>query len=965
MSFFARDAGYWNNKVKNFLHDPPDKALQIPGHERRSNLLLDALGISATLQTEDYQDADVLAAGMDRVVLPGFSTDAAKNGAVDFFADPIITHPLGSDGGLPVELPAKLLTSDKRKRVEVISSAMQRLLRDDLGSTTDGRGLSEKAGLKGDENAFAPMRFHYLHFLFKKRLAAEDIGGLGNLWLRLPADTRLPDHSIWQHNSLVSALASCRELSPENRAGIMVFALNPVQDFIGRARKLRDFWSGSLILSWLAFEGIKVIISQLGADHVLYPSLHDQPMVEDLLARLGMEELLGKSCGNRGELPQNGVASFPNKFVFLVPVGLEKELADRIAQAINNVWMELGQQTLTLVFRKIGKEKDPFIQKLFTRQMEDYWEHSWAASPLLGKSDQKLIKLLLHESSWEHAFKMLAQSEKFFPVREDGQGLFYSVTHALVQGRLAAGKMCRNNRHPPEAGIKCDMFGEYEIIHYSYDTQRDKNPRPSDDPFWQDLRRAWNTPADFKETERLCSLGLVKRLAYRVCQEIANHPLKPFFARAGNFPSTTEMALGDWYRNLCAQAREDEKLAGWLSDLEKNNGQSGTLARLGQYLHDSDEPISDTDSTPVEKNIIRKITNSYQVADHQKYFALLLMDGDRLGQLVNGKTLAATWGSVLAPELRSRLQGDFEGRYKKLWLEIQNQQRLVAPSTHAAISEALGDFSLHTVPGIIWKNSGRLIYAGGDDVCAILPVSTVLDAAREISHFYGSGFVLLDGDHQLGTKLSGQGWNPASGRLSIHPGRGEQISISAGILISHHKKPLSRALSRTHELLQMAKHTGGRNAFALELDKRGGGGRLMLSQWSAVPGASLKLPAELAGQSILEHFLAVGESLAGLEKGDMSSSLAYRLASFRPALEAIIERDPALLPLFIEQQLMRSEEDGKASEKHRQKRGTLAQRVAALIAHRPAGNTGLALESLIIAKFVGLGRRLRLGRSEQ
>ncbi|MCK5679421.1 type III-B CRISPR-associated protein Cas10/Cmr2, partial [bacterium] len=476
MSFFAQDTSYWNNKVKNFLHDPPDKALQIPGHERRSNLLLDALGISATLQAEDYRDADRIAAGMDRVVLPGYSSDSQKNGAVDFLKNPVITHPLGSNEALTINLPENLQGEEKSAKIEDISAAMQKLLRDDLGVKADGRGLSEKPGLKADEKAFAPMRFHYLHFLFKKRLAAKDIGGLGVLWPRLPADTRLPDHSIWQHNSLVSALASCSELSPDHQAAIMVFSLTPVQEFIAKSRKLRDFWSGSLILSWLAFEGIKVVISELGADHVLYPSLHDQPMVEDLLGQLGMDDLLeaGKRAASR-KSSKNGVASFPNKFVFLAPKGREAEVAEKISSAIKAAWMNLGERTLALIFKKTKKE-DPFINTLFAQQMGDYWDFQWAASPLVGKSDKDIVKTLLHKKSWEPAFDLLEKAEKFFRLHEDGRGSLYSVSHALAQGCLAAGKLSRVNHRLPEAGIKCDMFSEYEIIHYHHKTPDDQNP---------------------------------------------------------------------------------------------------------------------------------------------------------------------------------------------------------------------------------------------------------------------------------------------------------------------------------------------------------------------------------------------------------------------------------------------------------------------------------------------------------
>lgn len=175
-------------------------------------------------------------------------------------------------------------------------------------SLNSGLGLSEKKGYQGQEENFAPARFHYLYFILRRRLAQQNTGDLGGLWHRLPADTRLPDHSIWQHNGLVSALTSSFRLSKQNKASLMVFALTPVQDFIVRARKLRDYWSGSILLSWLAFEGIKAVIHELGADHILYPSLHGQPLIDNLLEDWQMDK---KWLGEN--VDKAGVASFPNK----------------------------------------------------------------------------------------------------------------------------------------------------------------------------------------------------------------------------------------------------------------------------------------------------------------------------------------------------------------------------------------------------------------------------------------------------------------------------------------------------------------------------------------------------------------------------------------------------------------------------------------------------------------------------
>jgi len=73
-----------------------------------------------------------------------------------------------------------------------------------------------------------------------------------------------------------------------------------------------------------------------------------------------------------------------------------------------------------------------------------------------------------------------------------------------------------------------------------------------------------------------------------------------------------------------------------------------------------------------------------------------------------------------------------------------NAQRLVSPAIHAAISEALGDFAIYGVAKIIKDHGGCLVYAGGDDVCAFLPVSQAVAAAKEIRDYYVSAFRHID-----------------------------------------------------------------------------------------------------------------------------------------------------------------------------------------------------------------------------
>ncbi|MDD3553718.1 MAG: type III-B CRISPR-associated protein Cas10/Cmr2 [Deltaproteobacteria bacterium] len=933
------DEGYWLHKTKLFLHDPPDKAIHIPGHEERSNDLIAALGmVGDVLHNDEYRDADSIASGMDRACLPGYvPKDETRNGAVDFLRFPQITHPTGANTPLQLILPQELLNNKS------ISQQIQELLREDSDL------LSEDQRYKGNAALFSFIRFHYLFFILRRRLAQKDIGGLGGLWYRLPADTRLPDHSIWQHCGMVSAIGSCKQLSPEKKASLMVYAITPVQDFIIRARKLRDYWSGSILLSWLAFEGIKAIICNLGADHVVYPSLHGQPLVDDLLKIWGIkEEWLSRH-------KNHGIASFPNKFVCLVPTGKEKDYAEKIRTSISNAWRELGEKTLELLSKRIERIAHDDIRKAlksqFDRQTNNYWEHHWSSAPLVTGDKKADIEALLHKDSIASAFDFWQDSQKIWPAQSNGEGQLYSVTHRLVQAGLAAGKAFRPDLRPPEEGIKCDLFGEFEILHYP--DQADLNPRPSKDPFWQDIREAFGE-SEFGKTERLCALGLIKRLAYRVCKDMKDHPLHNMFKNAEQFPSTTEMALHDWWHqiNQRAQSQDDkdaQKIAQALSAFKMDMDDREALKEVAQWFHVINEreevnrqgcDIIDLKDKKKEADA-KELFGLHSVKDIHKYYAVLMMDGDRMGKLINGETLGSKWETVLHSNLVNKFNGDFDRNFKNFWATRLNERRLISPAVHAAISEALGDFSIVTVPSIIEKYDGRLIYAGGDDVCAVLPASTVLLAAREIADAYGWGFVAIKDDQAVSLQTQ---WRPEPGqKLAMHLGKGDGISISAGILIAHHKKPLGRVLKRCHELLEKAKKEGGRNAFALEVDKRAGGGRIFMAGWQE----------ESEDKLLLDSFLYVSNALQASQGAAMSSSLAYRLSTFEEGLQALIAEHSGGLAKFIAKQLERSgvNKDNK-DKKDDEEVMELAQHIAALI-NRKTPDGKLPLESIIVAEFIG------------
>lgn len=900
MTWQKPDTSYWNNKFAAWWHDPIDKVFGIQKHEDRAAAYLQVFGIDRP-NDEFWKMADAIAAGFERGQVPTYNADDNKNGTVDFDRNPIITHPTsGVEGSL------KIVGMDATP--DNIHIATMEFLKKNIGMEA-GKG-DYAARFEKDPSRFAVARLLYTHLVLRFTLAEQNVGGLGALWHRVPADSRFPDHSIWQHNALCSSISSCIELegSPEE-AGLMVFSITPVQGFIARSRKLKDFWTGSILLSWLAFEGLRWVMENLGADHVLYPSLIDQPLVNAYLKKEW--EVSGAFMPEIWKDQPRGIASLPNKFLLLVPFGKAEEIATELEKAISDKWEKLSQMTCDYLVEKknMSGEERKYLTAMFTRQTSRFWDFQWAAARLADKDDKTGIEDLLDKSQWENQFSYLDAirpilDKKGYPVKNSSRGILYSTSHSLAQSALAAEKSRKMITREGEPGEKCQMCGEFEVLH-AIDSSKDSATEYKDN-----INDFWNrfvNDDDFKENEHLCAVCFIKRYAPRVLKKDEKHILNGIFRDADSFPSTTMMALTDYFHRNKIVAENKKK-------------------DFADKLHDSK-----TDEVNV--NGQEKIKNA------DKYYAILLMDGDNMGKLVNGETIAASWDKIMHPDIAARLIKDgFDPLYRDVWRKIYGNadlnKRLITPAIHAAISEALGDFSIYGVAPIIDRYEGRLVYAGGDDVCAFLPIGNALATAREINEYYTSVFRFID--MKRNSKPTEKEWKPAPGKLSVNLGIGQDISISAAILICHHKESLTQMIERAHQLLKReAKEKAGRNACAIELRKRHGGSRYFTKKWSE--------------KESWDAFARIGE-LSGDKDRQLSQSLLYRLEAMQPGIEAIIDQGTNAkdnLRAFIAKQIERS---GTKS-------GGPKEEIAAAITHIIWDKTDKEKpfnpEGLLIAGFLG------------
>lgn len=908
MTFQKPDTAYWNRKIIAYMHDPLDKIFQIKGHEERAALILEKYGLQKTNE-EFWKKADGIAAGFERGQVPSYSPDPDKNGAVDFLKNPVITHPTSEKAQLKISMPAA-----DGETAQHINEKLIEFIEKEIGMKAGQGGYSDE--FKGEEERFAVARFLYTHLALRFKLAEHNVGDLGAFWHRIPADSRFPDHSIWQHNALCSALSSCIELAGnESAIGLMVFSITPVQPFIAKARKLRDYWTGSVLLSWLAFEGIKWVIENLGPDHIMYPSLIDQPLINQYIEKNWSVKDIN-FLNN-----QNDIASFPNKFLFLAPMNMTRNIADEIKKHISSEWKALYENADKTICEAIGnlpEEEKNHVMDMFKRQNAHFWDFQWAAANLLNKDNRDEIATLLPENAFNKQFTVLERFNKIIEDKEyydkSGRGVLYSVSHALVQSALAAAKTRKKVDREPETGEKCHICGEFEVLHGSkYEGDIPANEyKKNIKEFWDKLKIKWDgdddnpLSYDFNPNEKLCSVCLVKRTAYRVIENMDDHILLSAFKEKKQFESTTEVALHNYFKRKKTPGDQKKKIA--------------------QKIHEkSEEEANNSD----------------------RYYAILMMDGDKMGKLVNGETLASTWESVMHPDIVSRLNDHrFEKKYRDNWKEIfeKSPQRLLTPAIHAAISEALGDFSIYGVASIIKKHEGTLIYAGGDDVCAILPRKTALPTAQEIRRYYGSTYTFIQKEKEMVVQSVSGSWEPQPGKLSINLGKGKDTSISAAILLCHHKENLSFMIKRAHWLLnEKAKKEAGRNACAIELRKRSGGSRFFVRRWPDDADDN---------DTSWKSFEEIGGAIKDKKKAQVSTSLVYRMERFRDGIEAIVkhENHKEMLINFIAVQLDRSSVGDK------NERAAFAEKMADIVVMEDKNKKRqYKPEGLIVAAFMAEG----------
>lgn len=378
----------WDELLCVFLHDPPDKVLAIQkdeqraiaGHETRTREYLRTAGVevSGTHLKKLKGGADQLAAIAERLPLPN-------------------THHVNADPSGILTVYHPLAASEVRTGGPIDPKSTASVFFEIAGGLADPQ-----------------QRFLALWRLLPERLNKR----VGPWFARLPAETRVPDHTIWHHIDLTAGLYAADFEGPEPKdwctegGAFLSFHIGPVQPFVAAACSVRDLWTGSALLSWLTFRAMLPIIEDLGPTALVFPSLRGAPLLDRWL----------RHALKLGDVPPPAVEarqapSIPNRFLAVVPWGGDGAEGRRLAAACEDA----ARQAWKTLASKVKGNLDPKLSKLcrawgerWDEQIGDYFDVRTSLMPAWQAEKPSLASLLGHEKfcdAWPDAEQVRALND--------------------------------------------------------------------------------------------------------------------------------------------------------------------------------------------------------------------------------------------------------------------------------------------------------------------------------------------------------------------------------------------------------------------------------------------------------------------------------------------------------------------------------------------------------------------------
>lgn len=481
-------------------------------------------------------------------------------------------------------------------------------------------------------------------------------------------------------------------------AHLLALTVGPVQEFISAARRTRDLWFGSYLLSEISKATAKAVQDRGGT--LVFPAARSD-----------------------ADLNPDSPLNVANVIVAELRDGLEPAAVAQTAKdAARARWRSFA---------------DPVFEASQAVITPDIWR-------------DQVDDVIEFYAAWvEHSFES------------------YQADRSRLMRLLAGRKRCRDF---------LPARGRAGVPKSSLDGLRESVLRPPERWPVRSRRRL-----RVQDGEQLDVVALVKRT---------------WVPTAGNprYPSVARVAADPWLRGVGA-----EKLRPVLDACENlGSGAIHALDTSDEHGHphysafpfegtavfrsrhrdlQQEAELTDAELTPLAR-ALSLLTHEF--GEPSPYLAVLVADGDRMGRALS---------------------------------------QLDSAESHRAFSQALATFA-GKAREVVHQRRGVLVYAGGDDVLAFVPVDQCIACARGLHDSF---------------------------RHASQAASGADLTLSVGVAVAHFMEPLEDLLDYGRAAEKHAKQPrpedgeqNDRNALAVHVIKRGGGPVAIRANWAGEPDQQLQ-----------------------------------------------------------------------------------------------------------------------------
>lgn len=493
-------------------------------------------------------------------------------------------------------------------------------------------------------------------------------------------------------------------------AHLVLIAIGPVQDFISQARRTRDLWYGSHLLSELSRTVARELAGR-GAK-LIFPAL-DAGDVE-------LQRCEGFTRSD-GQPPLN----IANKILAELPGGTSPEETVRtVREKVLQDWRDRAEK----VKQKCEKLLAKGVDQAWNEQVNTFLEFTAAWLPLNDHNDYARIREKLEEA---------VASRKLLRDFEPWKNLRGAVPRSSLDGA--------RETVLAEPGA------------------RDRG-----------LVRKYRIP----ESEQLDAIGLIKRAGGEPEQfvPVVNVAVACWLDVARSTADRELKELVQACKALDSLPRVNRQGIEWVKTFPFEA--SVLFPNRWKTLFKELE-IDNEDPESWGKTYVRPLTK--QLGEPYPYVACLVADGDSMGRALS---------------------------------------TLTTPDAHRAFSRGIASFANRAREIVEGSYRGILVYSGGDDVLAFLPLPTVLHCAKALREAFDKAI-----------------------RTMQLPSADAKPTLSVGVGIGHVLESMGDLLELGREAERYAKGRGlddrsgkdEKNALAVLVDKRSGGKVVWRASWNDDP----------------------------------------------------------------------------------------------------------------------------------